>query len=333
MPRTTSGSTAGRRDDLIPGDVLSALADLDVEILGDDGDNVRIRCPAHLSRTGKVDRRPSCYVHTGSGQFICFSCEWAGSFARFVAFMQSTDSAHANAWIASKGTIGRALRLLKGDGRHREVEPGEPVSEAQMVLFTTPPEAARRKRGLTLEACEKFGVRWDLTRRCWILPIRTAEGQLLGWQEKSKRHFRNYPDGVSKGETLFGAHIDFDGPLVLVESPLDAVRLYSAGIEGGRATFGAHVSREQMSLALGTADTIVLAQDNDAAGRSARAKLYYAYRCKGSVLKYWHYLDTGAKDPGEMTDEEIRACYEASYTPLRRRLKQSAAYRVTQVQS
>ncbi|WP_159048627.1 toprim domain-containing protein [Streptomyces sp. NRRL F-4489] len=323
----TSGSIARRHDDLIPGDVLSALADLGVEVLGDDGDNYKLRCPAHLERTGKHDRRPSCYIHSHSGQFICFSCDWAGSFARFVAYMQGTDSAHANAWIASKGTIGRALRLLKGDDRHSEVEPGEPVSEAQMVLFTTPPEAARRKRGLTLDACEKFGVRWDLTRprRCWILPIRSVDGELLGWQEKSKRHFRNYPDGVAKGTSLFGAHIDFDGPLVLLESPLDAVRLYSAGIDGGKATYGAHASRAQMDLALGMADTIILAQDNDSAGRSARTQLYYSYRCKGSVLKYWNYLDTGAKDPGEMTDEEIWDCYDAAYTPLRRRLKQCAA--------
>ncbi|MDJ0463156.1 CHC2 zinc finger domain-containing protein [Streptomyces sp. H27-C3] len=316
-----SGSTAGRRDDLIPGDVPSALAELGVEVLGDDGDNYKIRCPAHAERTGRMDRRPSCYVHVHSGQFICFSCEWAGSFARFVAYMQGTDSAHANAWIAAKGTIGRALRLLKGDERHAEVEPGETVTEAQMVLFTTPPEPARRRRGLTLDACEQFGVRWDLERRCWILPIRDPEGTLLGWQEKSKRHFRNFPDGVEKGTALFGSDVAFDGPLILVESPLDPVRMYSVGVHGGKATFGAHVKHEQMRLAMELSDTIILGQDNDTAGRQSRNKLYYRYRYQGAALKFWNYLDTGAKDPGEMTGMEIWDCLDASYSPLRRKLK------------
>ncbi|GHB52568.1 hypothetical protein GCM10010331_45250 [Streptomyces xanthochromogenes] len=321
LKTSRSGSTAGRRDDLIPGDVPSALAELGVEVLGDDGDNFRIRCPAHLERTGKTDRRPSCYIHIHSGQFICFSCEWSGSFARFVAYMQGTDSAHANSWIASQGTIGRALRLLKGDDRHAEVEPGQDVTEAHLVLFTSPPEAARRRRGLTLEACERFGVRWDLARRCWILPIRDPDGQLLGWQEKSKRHFRNYPDGVEKGNSLFGADVAFDGPLVMLESPLDPVRLYSVGIEGGKATFGAHVKHAQMGLAMELADTIILAQDNDAAGRTARNSIYYKYRYKGAALKFWNYLNTGAKDPGEMTGMEIWDCFDASYSPIRRKLK------------
>ncbi|WP_274916919.1 toprim domain-containing protein [Streptomyces sp. WZ-12] len=232
--------------------------------------------------------------------------------------MHGTDRASATAWIASKGTIGRALRLLRGSEEEESDSPE--VTEAHLALFTDPPETARRQRGLTLASCQKYGVLWDQHRECWILPIRDGDGQLLGWQEKSRRHFRNFPDGVAKGTTLFGGHIGTTPTLVMVESPLDTVRMDSVGIEGGRATYGVHVTPEQIRQAMNTSSCIILAQDNDRPGRKARAKLYRTYRCRGTRLLYWDYSECTAKDPGEMNAFELYDAYDAAYSPLTRRL-------------
>jgi DNA primase len=78
----------------------------------------------------------------------------------------------------------------------------------------------------------------------FILPVRDPDnGKLWGWQEKGKRYFRNVPEGVRKGHTLFGIReFPADSPAVLVESPLDVARLYTVGYRNAVSSFGAGVT-------------------------------------------------------------------------------------------
>ena len=168
--------------------------------------------------------------------------------------------------------------------------------ESALDQFGTPPAKALDLRGITLDAAQAYGIRWYAEGAAWILPIRDADsGVLRGWQTKSAHDTRNTP-GTRKGRTLFG--IDRFQPgstAILVESPLDAAVLLSAGLDGGLASFGANVSREQAQILRDRAGRIVLALDNDDAGRAGQDKLIE--HLGGKSLHAFNYGSTGAKDP------------------------------------
>ena len=122
----------------------------------------------------------------------------------------------------------------------------------------------------------------------WILPIRSADGKLLGWQEKGQlsRRFFNRPPGIPKSKTLFGLNVWQPGQMIIVESPLDAVKLKSLNIPGAVATCGAIVSNEQLEL-MRRADLLIIAMDNDSAGNKATQFLLQSFRRLG--LEGWFF--------------------------------------------
>ena len=95
-------------------------------------------------------------------------------------------------------------------------------------------------------------------------------------------------------------------PVVLVESPLYVAFLRTAGFPA-LASFGANVSHTQLQLLADRASRIVLAMDNDPAGRKAHHKLVKAPEFTGKELFTFNYgVDPDAKDVGDMSDSKIR---------------------------
>jgi DNA primase len=154
--------------------------------------------------------------------------------------------------------------------------------------------------------------------------------QLLGYQLRAKGWERNHPENVKKSLTLFG--IDkfiTERRAILVESPLDAVRLASVGYDGttynghdtsgwvALASFGAAVSPEQMDLVVEHFDDVLVAMDNDKAGWAAVNRIWSHYRRRLN-LSFFNYSGTDAKDVGDMLDDEIHEGVEtARPLPLR----------------
>jgi DNA primase len=306
----------------VPADVPAALQRLGMTALRSidrpsGGSEVQARCPMHKARTGSDDRHPSFWVSTASGAFICFSCQYAGPFVQLVADVLGIGRDEALRWIARQGIY----RLQPAEDEQPQPAELVTVNEASLALFVPPPPEALAERHLTAQACALYGVLWDPRTSRWIIPIRDpTDGRLLGWQEKNKRFFRNYPDGVKKSGTLFGYHTPHDYFTVLLESPLDAVRLASAGFTGGVASYGAHVSNAQMRLVRHRPGVLILGLDDDTAGRSARDQLYRTWRPRGIRMRFLNYADSTAKDIGDMTsDEEIHHAVTTAYLPFRHR--------------
>jgi hypothetical protein len=181
------------------------------------------------------------------------------------------------------------------------------MSEARLSVFDEPPAWALDARGITPLAASEHRVKWDVKTSSWITPIRDCvSGKLLGWQEKGQghRYFRNRPAGVAKSLTLFGIEVWENPTMIVVESPLDVVRLTSLGIHGGVSTFGASVSSGQIALML-QAENLVVAFDNDVAGRKASEFMLSASRKLGFECRFLNYQGTRAKDIGDMSEDEI----------------------------
>jgi hypothetical protein len=183
------------------------------------------------------------------------------------------------------------------------------------AFFTEPPQEMLEEKGLTREAADKFEVLWDRRTESWIFPVRDPfTYELWGWQSKNSRHFRHYPQGIRRSETLFGLGAFSDGgTAILVESPIDCAYLYAAGISGGLASFGVQVSSRQFSLVQHRAAATILALDNDMPGVDQTAR---ACERDDSVRVFNYLANSLVKDPGEMCPLECYVAQEHSISSL-----------------
>jgi len=277
---------------------------LGIEVIRINGSEIQGHCPGHLKRTGREDNNPSWWINSDTGAHICFSCGFKGGVTSLIEFIQGIDFESAKQWMTDGVELSRALdKATKKQPVLKEVVN---ISEANLAAFVDPPAEQLMARGITLEAALHYGIRWDLIKRCWILPIRDPlSGKLWGWQEKgTNRYFRNYPTGVNKSLAAFGYGQYSGGTMVVVESPLDVARMASVGLLGGIATYGSAVSKTQVNLIRG-AEAIVVAMDNDDAGReSSKAMLEWSTRL-GFEVRFFDYSGIDVKDIGGMSKAEI----------------------------
>ena len=285
----------------------TVLSRLGIEVVSVRGSEIQSFCPGHKLIKGKEDSNPSWYINADTGAHICFSCGYKGSLMSLICDVKEVDYADAKDWFYLEN---EDLSLVMERAEKKE----EPIfkevveiSEARLALFTDPPAEALAARGFKLESAREHEVLWDPKHNNWITPIRNPfTNKLMGWQEKGyvKRYFKNYPTGIEKSKALFGFRRYDGGRLIVVESPLDVVRLASVGVSGGVATFGSLVSKDQVNLIRG-ADQIVFAFDNDDAGRIASQKMLELTVSLSFECWFFNYTDTAMKDVGGMSKSEI----------------------------
>lgn len=291
-------------------DVEKVLLSLDVSLTAQRGDEVQGLCPMHKARTGTDDHNPSWWINTVTGVHFCFSCGYKGNIYTLVADLKGMDYFDAKDYVEKDSEIAVDV-LLK---RIRELPQYIPIqddeigmSEARLAVYTDAPDIELKKRFVTRTSVNDYGVLWDKENEAWILPIRDADSfNLLGWQEKGARgrFFRNQPVGVKKSKTLFGINAVKENEMwVVVESPLDAVRLGALGYNGV-ATFGAIMSEEQAKI-MRRASVICAAFDNDEAGKKACEQMLGYARRYGIELKFFDYTGIDVKDIGDMLPSEV----------------------------
>ena len=303
------------------GDVESALLRLGIEV-DQRNDELLGLCPMHFERTGKADSNPSWSINAETGVHHCFSCGYKGTLLTLVAEVKDfntqwdrLDFDAAKEWLRSNIEVNFELLARQLEDAKETYVPVQrllEMSEARLAVFDSmPPEWALEARNLTVDGCVVHGVKWDPRQKAWITPIRNPENHsLLGWQEKGQtnRYFRNRPAGVEKSKTLFGLDAWKGGTMIIVESPLDVVRLSSLGIAGGISTFGASVSDGQRHL-MRQAEKLIIAFDNakiDPAGLKASQDMLAYGRAKGLECYFFNYGDSAYKDIGDMPEQEIR---------------------------
>lgn len=268
-------------------------------------------CPMHKYRIGKEDSNPSWSINVETGAHNCFSCGYKGNLLTLISdILEYGDLDKARSWLRSNTDVDWDLlskQLDDAKTTYIHLPKLVPMSEARLAVFGDVPAWAAKDRGLSLEACSQYGLRWRESDSTWVLPIRSLDHKkLLGWQEKGhlSRRFFNRPPGIPKSKTLFGIDIWEPEQMIVVESPLDAVKLKSIGIPGGVATCGAIVSSDQIDI-MRRASTLVIAMDNDAAGMKASNFLLESFRKLGLECWFFNYGDSLKKDIGDLTPDQI----------------------------
>ena len=301
-------------------DVEKVLLGLDIQLYAQRGVEVNGLCPMHKKRTGKEDHSPSWWINSESGAHICFSCGYKGNIFTLVADVKGISYFDAQDYIGESVEVplDTLMRRIKDLPQYVQPEETIAMSEARLAVYTNPPDIELKKRFLTRDAVKIHGVLWDKSNDAWILPIRDPDnGALLGWQEKGARgrFFRNQPAGVKKSKTVFGVQImSSSHDLIVVESPLDAVRLTGLG-HNSVSTFGAIMSEEQVKI-LRRAPKIIAAFDNDKAGHTANEQIRVLARKYGMDLHYFNYRGIDVKDVGDMTEDEVERGIKTAKTSI-----------------
>lgn len=301
--------------------VEKVLLNLELPLHSQRGVEVNGLCPMHKKRTGKEDQHPSWWINSETGVHICFSCGYKGNIYTLVADVKGISYFDAQDYIGESAEVPIDALMRRIKDLPEYIQPEEPIiamSEARLAVYISPPDIELKKRFLTRSAVNSHGVLWDKNNEAWILPIRDADtGALLGWQEKGARgrFFKNQPAGVKKSRTVFGVQLlDPNKDLIVVESPLDAVRLTGLG-HNAISTFGAILSEEQAKI-MRRASKIIAAFDNDKAGHTANEQVRVLARKYGMDLYYFNYRGIDVKDVGDMIEAEIEHGIKTAKTSI-----------------
>lgn len=288
---------------------IEVLEQLGVEVKRVTGDEIQCRCPdqIHTRFKGRPSTRHSFYLNTDKQTWLCFTCGARGTLNQLVSELIPNP---ADLWHIQSFMITSGVRRLSMDEAVYEKDVIPDITWASFAKFSNVPDRLLEGRRLTRDAVNLYGVRWDADKKCWIIPILSPLGEPKGWQEKKVGGYKNYPTGVHKGTSLFGYERTADNEtVVLVESPLDVVRFYSATNKTMCvASFGANVSDEQVTM-LSKFKTIVLALDNDKAGYKEMKRLRNQSLLGDMHLMYFPYPEN-RKDIGELTDFQIKVRME-----------------------
>lgn len=311
MNRTTKRTTQASR--LSPADVIGALENLGITVEKEQGDEVYALCPMHESRTGRPDTKPSWSVNRDTGMHHCFSCGYSGGFVGLVMDVLGAEIRHAIQWVKKNGLTLDTLDLMPDRMPIPAPAKKRPRLFPESVLqnFTEPPPEALESRLVTEAAARHYNVLWDPEEGAWVFPIRWPDGVLIGYQWKKGLVMLNHPPRMRKAVTLFGADVIRPGRrIILVESPIDCVRLHAEGIEGAVSSFGASVSVEQVRFLTESASSVVLALDNDQAGQPETERLLglIGMRLPTFAFNYNNVEPLpgkAGKDPGELTKASI----------------------------
>ena len=281
-----------------PGDVPGALDELgiDYEIKGDEAWAI---CPYHYDRAAT-----SFSVNVRTGRNGCFNCGFGGGFSRIVEAVLDCSYDEAARWCRARVLKGKQLYAPE-ELESKRVDTSKQINEASLALFGEPPASQLLARSISWASCEEYGVLWDGYKDQWVIPIRDPyTNELWGWQEKGERTFRNRPRDIAKSETLFGLQSFRSYPsyrAILVESPLDVCRLFTAGITGGVSSYGVHVSDRQLQLITECANELVLALDLDTAGSRETVRLLKGF--KRLPVKVFDYGSAEwGSDPGNLSE-------------------------------
>lgn len=225
----------------------------------------------------------------------------------------------------------------------KKISFNKPISEATLKYlepnYNYPFDKSLLKRGYDVNILKKYEVGFwhqigSFMNDRMIFPIRDHAGFLVGftgrtiypkeqWAKKNinqkwlhGRYFNHFPKkDVSEFATsmvlynFYNAkkHIGDSKTIILVEGPLDVLKLEQSGIHNSCAVLGvSNFSNSHRSLLIENGiNSVVAAFDADVAGQAGNKRL-------GALLSdYFHFkmLTLPSKDPGDMTAEEIRKIF------------------------
>lgn len=271
---------------------------------------LRAACPVH-----KGDNRTTFFVST-AGRWRCFKCGAWGDMANLLMVIRGMTFPQARDALGG-AVLPFALRMEDipdippWEERSKPKAAYDVLHEAETLAFRNFCPVYLLGRGFSEAALRMFDIGYDRGESKIVLPVRDHAAKLVGltyrvdFDEDRDQPAKYWHDLFSKSLHLYGLHLFAGKPLsrlYVVEGQLDAVRMWQLG-RPAVAIMGSEMSQEQATLLLRhcQAEQVVLAYDNDDAGRKATQASVRRLGCTrfGPRLSLMRYA---AKDPGELTE-------------------------------
>jgi 5S rRNA maturation endonuclease (ribonuclease M5) len=275
------------------------------------GDDFVILCPFH------ADGNPSCGVDRSGGHFNCWSCKEGGPWnklAEKLGMAKLRRTTQESGLPELKDQMIRDLKRMGVGGKRAEKkEKSRPMSSPWAEEWRGFPQEFLAKVG-----CIKVHDLVHNTVRCGI-PIRNLRGQLQGYTcrvvsppDAEPKYLPLSADTHRIQELSAETGICFIDwvvaqgirKVVVVEGPVDAMRLWQNGIPAVAILGTANWGPKKIAILLGAGiEACLLLMDQDRSGQQAqqaiKASLSGQLRVKGIQLP------VGIKDPDLLTDEQF----------------------------
>jgi DNA primase len=179
-----------------------------------------------------------------------------------------------------------------------------------------------KSRGINEQSIKDFDLGYSKNMGMVTVPVHSPNGMPIGIVGRSieGKSFKNSTN-LPKSKTLFNIHRakKIGDHVIVVESSFDAIRVHQSGFPNVVATLGGFLSKEQQSLLNRHFNRITIMTDADLAGRELGFSIANKLRMKDllwSSYQYGKIYPHDAKDAGDMTDEEIKACIKNSVSDI-----------------
>lgn len=254
-------------------------------------------------------------------------------------------------YAASRGVqlniFGEAVREVD------EPEPRPDVNDLFKWESVKPPMEYVQKRGISYEAYKEWRLGHDPVRRRLMFPVFNREGSYVGFTGRlyhetpycfscgvylmedkvnketgeiktrmaincpgCRRSYAKYKHfkGKWRRNVVYGLHRQVEGPIVVTEGTMDAIRLWTLGVKRPTCILGANLSPNQVIELKEACDPaleypLIFMGDGDDAGREMAREGVERMKSYGVSA---FSLDCPASDPDSMTLEQVRSVFPAS---------------------
>lgn len=295
-----------------------------IQKMKNTGTDIQICCPYH---SNGMERRPSAGIRKSDGMFHCFACNEVHTLPEVISFClgYENDSLGKEGWkwlLKNFATIQKEERknivldfnrLISIDRRNSRSDIDTSTDDSSRYVSEEELDSYRyyhpywKKRGITNDdIIELFDLGYDARTDCITFPVRDVNGRCLFVARRStKTKYFNYPTGAEK--PLYGLYEltkqqDRYDKIIICESMIDALTCWEYGeVAVALNGLGNNLQFEQIRKL--PTRKIVLATDNDEAGKKARKRIRYYIRNK-IVTEY--VLPEGKKDINDLTENEFK---------------------------
>lgn len=325
-----------------PEQVEAALNSCGVEIRGETGNDFLCFCPYHGNRF-----TPSFSVSRTSGAFICFNhaCGVTGTLIELIKSTTNSTYFEALRLLADLKTGTRLSlkeRRAKREAKQVPNFPQEVLDKMKRDFWNDSPALDyMRQRGFTDSTLDLYDIGYSAQKNLVATPMHDIDGKPVGVIGRTIGPEKAFKNSVAlpTSQTLWNIHrARRTGDTVIIcEANFDAMRIAQAGYPNVVACLGGNFSPYHADQLAWNFSNIVIMTDNDDStkhtyigcrkckakglkacvghnpGRALGATIASEMTQRGKVVRWASYDDKtvyphGAKDAGDMTDDEIRQC-------------------------
>ncbi len=308
-----------------PAHIKSVIKSLGIQVTGETSNDYLCYCPFHSNR-----HTSSFSVSREKGAFICFNpaCGEAGTLQELVKRITNKTEFEAMRYISAKESevLENFDELLAESLEEKPVFQEFPIDTLKKLytelVSTKEGKDYFESRGINQESMVHFDLGYSKNMDMVTVPVHSPDGTPIGLVGRSikGKSFKNSTN-LPKSKTLFNIHRakKIGDHVIVVESSFDAIRVHQAGFPNVVATLGGFLSTEQHNLLNRHFNKITVMTDNDVAGRELGYSICNKLKFKDLLwasFEYGKIYPHDAKDAGDMTDEEIKACIKNSVSNM-----------------